>query len=134
MEIITFITVKGALEAREFYKEVFGAKQVGEITFLTQFDEFKDEKYKDMVGHMTLEIGKSRIFVNDEIEEQPMTKGEIVQLVVNFETEEALKKAFHLMAEEGEIISELQEVFWGALFGTVKDKYGIYWQIYYGHK
>ena len=134
MEVITFVTVKGALEARALYQEVFGATQLGEITYLTQFDEFKEDKYQHKVGHMTLQIGDTKLFINDEIEEQPMKHGETLQLVVNFETEEALRNAFALLAEEGQIITELQEVFWGALFGTVKDKFDVYWQIYYGHK
>ena len=52
----------------------------------------------------------------------------------NFYKEDDLHKAFTKLAEDGKIVAPLQEVHWGALFGTVKDRYDVTWQLYYGHK
>lgn len=131
-EIITFVSVDNCLEAIEFYKDVFKAEVVGEMTMLENIPGF--EEYKGKVGHSTLQIGDSRMFMNDALEEFPMTIGERVQLVLDMETEEELKTAFKKLVNGGKVVMELQEVHWGALFGTVKDKYGVTWQIYYGHK
>ena len=81
-----------------------------------------------------MQIGGFRIFFNDSIERNPLKKGNQIQLVLDLESEENLRNAFETLAKEGNIVQKLHEVFWGALFGTVKDKYGVTWQIYYGHK
>ena len=75
-----------------------------------------------------MQIGGFRIFFNDSIEKNPLKKGNQIQLVLDLDTEETLKKAFEKLAEEGNIVQKLHEVFWGALFGIVKDKYGVIWQ------
>lgn len=131
-ELIPFITIKNCLEAIEFYKDVFDAELAQEITMLENVPGM--EKYKGKVGHSTLKIGSSRIFLNDYIEDYPLEFGNHIQLVLDLHTEEKLRTAFDKLRKDGEIVQDLHEVFWGALFGTVKDKYGVTWQIYYGHK
>lgn len=131
-ELITFVTVDNCLEAIEFYKTVFGAEVVGDITMLEQVPGM--EKHIGKVGHSTLKFGNSRIFLNDITTDYPLAKGDRIQLVLDLETETQLRTAFNELKKEGKVISELQEVFWGALFGTVKDKFDVTWQLYYGHK
>ena len=133
-EVIPFVTVKNCLRAIDFYKDIFGAKIEGEMTMMNQIKGYEDDKYKDMVGHATLSIGKSTIFFCDDLNDGLHTEGNNLQFVLNLETEETLRSKFSKIAVEGVIIEDLHEVFWGALFGTVKDKFGIYWQLYYGHK
>jgi PhnB protein len=132
--IIPFVSVNNALEAIEYYKEVLKAKQNQEMTMLKDIPGFEDEKFKNKVGHATLIIQESTLFINDLLEEYPRIVGENIQFVLNYETEQELRDVFETIANEGEVVEELQEVFWGALFGTVKDKFGIIWQMYYGHK
>lgn len=132
--IIPFITIKNCLEAIEYYKEIFCATIDGEITMMNNIKGYEDEKYKGIVGHATLLIGDSKLFLNDYVDETKHEAGNNIQFVFNFEDEKTLKAKFYEISKEGEIIWDLEEVFWGALFGTVKDKYGIYWQLYYGHK
>ena len=131
-EIITFITVDNCLEAIEFYKEVFNAEVLGEMTMLEDIPGM--EEHQGKVGHSTLQIGTSRFFMNDAIEEFPMAIGDRIQLVLDMETEEELREAFGKLVKDGEMVVDLQEVHWGALFGTVKDKFGVTWQLYFGHK
>jgi PhnB protein len=50
-----YITVIGAKKAIEFYKEAFGAKEVGQITMPD-----------GSIGHCELEIGDSRIMMAEE--------------------------------------------------------------------
>lgn len=131
-ELIPFITVENCLEAIEFYKDVFDAKLEDGITMLDDVPGM--EKYKGKVGHATLKIGSSRFFINDALIDYPLEQGDQIQLVLDLDTEVKLRTAFDKLKKEGKVIQKLEEVFWGALFGTVKDKYGIMWQIYFGHK
>ena len=132
--IIPFVSINNCLEAIEYYKKVLKAEQNQEMTMLSSIPGFEGPEYKDKVGHSTLIINGSTLFFNDLLEQYPRTQGENIQFVLDYETEEELRSIFNEVAKEGVIIEELQEVHWGALFGTVKDKFGIYWQMYYGHK
>lgn len=132
--IIPFVSVHNALDAIEFYKKVLKAELNQKMTMLNDIKGYEAEEFKGKVGHSTLVIQGSTIFLNDIIEQNPLKQGDNIQFVLNYETEEELREVFGKLAEEGEIKAELQEVFWGALFCTVKDKYGITWQMYYGHK
>ena len=132
--IIPFVSVHNAFDAIEFYKDVLKAELNQKMTMLNEIKGYEGEEYSGKVGHSTLVIQGSTLFLNDIIEQNPLKQGDNIQFVLNYETEEELREVFGKIAEEGEIVSDLQEVFWGALFGTVRDKFGITWQMYYGHK
>ena len=133
-QLIPFITVDNATAAIAFYKDVFGATVRGEITMLDQVPGMDKSVYQDKIGHCTLQIQDSVIFINDALDDYPLTPGDRIQLVLDLGSEEELKTAFSKLAKAGKIVEDLQEVFWGALFGTVKDQFGVTWQLYYGHK
>ena len=50
-----YINVKGAVEAIEFYKKAFGAKEIGRITMPD-----------GSIGHAEIEIGDSKILLTEE--------------------------------------------------------------------
>lgn len=133
-QLIPFVTVDNAVDAIAFYKDVFGAEVRGDITMLEDVPGMDKSNYKGKVGHCTLQIQDSVFFINDTIDEIMLTPGDRIQFVLELEDEKTLQSAFAKLAKEGKIVAELQEVFWGALFGTVKDQFGVTWQIYYGHK
>lgn len=132
--IIPFVSVNSASEAIEFYKDVFNAEMNQEITYLSDIPGYEADEFKGKIGHSTLIISGNTIFLNDLIESHPLTMGNNIQFVLDFETEEKLRDVFQKVMIEGKLVAELQEVHWGALFGTVEDKFGITWQMYYGHK
>lgn len=134
LSIIPFVSVKGALSAFELYKEVFNAELVGETTMLQSIKGFEGKEYEGKVGHMTVRIGDSKFFMNDFLEKNLVKMGENIQFVLDLKNEEFLRRSFAILSREGKVVQELHEVFWGALFGAVKDKFGVVWQIYYGHK
>lgn len=130
-EMITFVTVENCMEAISYYCDVFNAEPTGDITMLETITGL--DKHKDKVAHATLEFAGSKMFLNDAIDEVQLTQGNNIQLVLDLETEDTLRHVFKVLQNEGETLEELHEVFWGALFGTVKDKYGVIWQLYFGH-
>ena len=84
-EIIPFITLKDCLKAIEYYKEVLDAKLVGEMTMMNNIKGYEKDIYKDMVGHATLSIGGSKIFLNDYSDDNLQKMGNNIQFVLNLE-------------------------------------------------
>lgn len=47
------------------------------------------------------------------------------------DSKEETTRIFNALAEGGNITMELQDMFWGAYYGSCTDKYGINWMLNY---
>lgn len=113
-------------EAINFYKSVFK----GEITFIQRFGEANmpvDEDYKDKIMHATLEFDGGRIQFSDGAPHKDISQGDNVHLSLNFDNETKMRLTWSKLSVGGSIHMELQDTFWGAVFGQLEDKYGIRW-------
>jgi len=52
--------------------------------------------------------------------------------MAEFDTVTAATEIFNALKEGGEVFMELQETFWSKCFGSLKDKFGINWNISIG--
>ena len=126
--VTPYLTVYNAMDAIEFYKEVFKAELIGEIDMLSNYDGY--EKYTDKVAHSALQMFDTVIFVGDNIEEEALAVGDHIQMVVQFDDENHLTEAYEKLSKDGHIFSELQEVPWGKIGATVRDSFHVTWMIF----
>jgi len=116
------LTVHAAAEAIEFYKRAFGAV---EIDRATSPDGSK-------IMHATIQIGNSRIMLNDEFPEMhckgPLTLGGTP--VSQFLYVEDADAFFERAVEGGATVTmPLSDAFWGDRFGCLSDPYGHVWSV-----
>lgn len=130
-EAIPYLMLHNALEAIEFYKTVFKAKEINETLFLDQFTG--NSNHKEKVAHATILIGETRFFIADIVEQECLF-GDQVHFVLEMDSLDILKTTFNKLAKEGTVLHDLKEMHWCALSGFVKDKFGISWSLYFGHK
>jgi len=122
-------------EAFNFYKSVFA----GEIVFLQRFKDTPEadkipENEKEKIMHMALQVGKGSILMaTDTLESlgQKLTIGNNIHIAVSTDSKEETEKFFHGLSAGGTVTMPLQNTFWGAYFGMVKDKFGIQWMLSY---
>ena len=60
-----------------------------------------------------------------------MGESDNVLLSEDVESMERINEVFAKMSEGGVVIMELQDMFWGAMFEMLKDKFGIRWMFNY---
>ncbi|MGJ7030443.1 VOC family protein [Niabella hirudinis] len=121
-----------AAEALDFYAAAFGGQIVHKQTFGdTQGDYPVAESHKDKIMHALFAAGDLKFMVSDCPPDVSVSSGDAVSLALNFTSEEAIAKAFEAIAEGGTITMPLQDTFWGAKFGMIKDKFGIHWMFNY---
>jgi uncharacterized glyoxalase superfamily protein PhnB len=72
--------------------------------------------------------GDQLIYFSDYI---GVTKGDIVSLNIECESEEEIKKYYERLKEESKVEMELQDTFWGAKFAHLIDKFGVNWSLNY---
>ncbi len=123
-------------EAFNFYKSIFG----GEFT-RGGIARFKDipagddappiaEADKNLVMHIELQILGGHILMGTDAPESMGFKvnfGNNVHINLEPDTKEETLKLFKALAAGGTITMELQDMFWGAYFGSCTDKFGVQW-------
>lgn len=114
-------------EAMGFYQKIFG----GEVTFMTLGESpmVKDMPDKaEMIMHAELKKG-GFVFYGSDMMRDTAVIGDNVGMALNCESEAEIRDLFAKLSEGGEVFCELEDAFWGALFGMLTDKYGIEWML-----
>ncbi len=121
--LTSYINIKGAVEAIEFYKKAFGAKEIGRITTPS-----------GTIGHAEIQIGDSKIMLAEESEQwgnkSPVTLGDSpVCLCLYVEDVDAVfAKAITAGAKvTGEM--DVKDQFYGDRTGSLTDPFGHKWTI-----
>lgn len=115
-------------EAINFYKKAFN----GELVGMQRFGDASmpvDDDYKEKIMHAELKIGSQSLMFSDGAPHKEINPGDNVQLNISFSNETNLRLTWGKLSEEGKIHMDLQDTFWGALFGQVEDKFGIRWML-----
>ncbi len=130
-----YMTFKGnCREAFEFYRSVFG----GEFGDLATFGDMPPEEgkvpesEKGKILHMSLPISRETILMgsdSSEMFENVTTIGDNLSISVNTDSKEEAERIFLGLSESGQIIMPMQDTFWGAYYGMLRDKFQINWMV-----
>jgi PhnB protein len=130
-----YIFFKGnAKEAMEFYKSVFG----GELTMQTLGESPKealeqmkiDESRYGEIMHARLDTDGFRLMASDSQKASPEAKK--ISLSLGGTDKAAMREMFDKLAEGGKVFQPLEKMFWGDVFGSLTDKYGVEWMMNIG--
>jgi PhnB protein len=134
--VSTYLNFMGTTEeAFTFYRSVFGTEFVGPVFRVGDMPGDPSmpeptEAEKQMIMHMELEIlGGHVLMATDMIESMGHQVRVGNNMTLNLELEDRVEteRLFGLLSEGGEDISELQDMPWGAYWGTCLDRYGVRW-------
>lgn len=90
------------------------------------------EAIKNMVLHVELPITGNHIIMGTDAPKEMgfnLSTGNNMHLSIEPQTREEAKRLFDALSEGGNITMPLQDMFWGAYFGSFTDKFGINWMI-----
>jgi uncharacterized glyoxalase superfamily protein PhnB/uncharacterized protein YndB with AHSA1/START domain len=137
--VSTYLNFPGNTEeAFNFYKSIFGGKFGGDG--LQRFGDLPPiegqppmtEEHKKLIIHAELQItGGHYIMATDAPESMGFTviKGNNMHINLEPDTRKETKRLFEALSKDGTVTMELQDMFWGAYFGSCTDKYGINWMV-----
>lgn len=134
MKVIPYLSFEGhGEEALNFYKEALD----GEVVYIMRYadnDELPiSEAYKDKLMHAQLKIGEDLIYISDVMEGEELRHGNHVEVNINFDSVEALEKAYEILKDDATIQMALQDTFWNAKFASLTDRFGIGWSLNYSY-
>jgi PhnB protein len=122
-------------EAFNFYKSVFG----GEFAMLQRFKDTPDSHkmppgVENMIMHVALPIGKNNILMGTDAPESmgfSITMGNNFYICISPDSREEAERLFNGLSEGGKVGMALQDMFWGAYYGDLTDKFGVKWMVNY---
>ena len=119
-----------AREALECYKEIFdgeimGLQTYGEANFPTP------PEADNLIIHAQFKKGDLFIMTSDAMGDKKVEIGSNISLALELESEEEIQTLYDRFTQHGTVVMELQDTFWGAKYGKVKDKFGIIWDLNY---
>ena len=122
-------------EAFNFYKSVFGGEFLAVMRFKDNAECAKvSENDKNRIMHIALPIGNGNILMaTDSLESlgQKLTVGNNFYICLSPESKEEAEKLFNGLSADGKIEMPLQDMFWGAYYGSFADKFGVQWMVNY---
>lgn len=128
-----YIFFNGSCEqAIEFYRKALGA----EIDMMIRFKESPEPLspgtvppgFENKIMHACFHIGQTTIMASDgDSADKPRFQGFSLSLSVPNEAD--ADRAFHALADDGQIKMPLTKTFFSPRFGMVKDRFGIGWMI-----
>lgn len=119
-----------AREALEYYKEIFDGEIV-EIQTYGEADHPTPPEADDKIIHAQFKKGSLFLMASDSFPGSEVETGSNISLALEFESEEEIQNLYDKFTQGGTVLMELQDTFWGAKFGKVKDPYGIIWDLNY---
>ena len=114
------LTVDDAARAIDFYKRAFGAEEISRLPM------------GDKIGHAELQIGDTRIMLNDEFPDQgnlgPKARGGTSTglIIYTEDVDSAFRKAIDA---GGTQTMAVEDQFWGDRMGGLTDPFGHKWSI-----
>ena len=123
-------------EAFNFYKSVFGGEFTGggigrykDIPQSEGMPPLKDSD-KNLIMHIELPISGGHVLMGSDAPESMGFKlnfGNNMHINIDPDSRAETKRLYKALSAGGKITMELQEMFWGAYFGSCTDKFGVQW-------
>lgn len=123
-------------EAFNFYRSIFGGEYSG--GGIARFSDIPPsdgmppiaEADKNLVMHIELPILGGHLLMGTDAPESmgfKVNEGNNVHINLEPDSRAETKRLFEALSAGGTITMELQDMFWGAYYGSCTDKFGINW-------
>jgi len=123
-------------EAFNFYRSVFGGEFGG--TGIARFRDIPPsddmppfaEQDKDLVMHIELPILGGHVLMGTDAPESmgfKLNMGNNIYINLEPDTRSETKRLFDALSHGGRVTMALQDMFWGAYYGSCTDKFGVHW-------
>lgn len=124
MKFALYMHMNGrAEEIMETYISIFGGKELMRTVYTEEMTD--NPELIGKIFHAEIKIGDFLLYVTD-------SKGKVenlYNLVYEVESLENAKDILHKLAEGGELQREMTKMPYGPTIGSVKDKFGIEWDV-----
>lgn len=123
--------------AFDFYRSIFGGDFAAKMKFSDMpGDQPCPTDDASKVLHVSLPVGSGTILMGSDCpsSQPPVAMGNNIMLSISPDSKEDADRIFAALSAGGVAKLPMQDMFWGAYFGMLSDKFGINWQINFDTK
>jgi PhnB protein len=114
-------------QAIALYQRALGARTENIMRWKDMPDAKVSGAEGNRVMHALLHVGSGELMVADTPPDQPARPGDNAHINLSFDDTSDMERKFKALAEGGSVTMPLQDTFWGARFGMLKDRFGVQW-------
>lgn len=121
-----------AREAVNFYEKTLGGEVMGIMTFgdmPADPDQPLTDDMKNRVMHAHLKVGDADLMFSDTFPGMSYQPGDTIQIALHPKNEGEAREVFAALENGGQVVMPLQKTDWSPLYGIVKDKFGVTFQV-----
>jgi PhnB protein len=117
--LVAYLQVKGASDASAFYQRAFGATEVGRQPV--------DQQGRTM--HVHLYVNGSSLMLSDAYPEYGYAHQDPQAFDLMLHVDDIDAWWERAVAAGAEVVTPVQEMFWGARYGQLRDPFGVRWSM-----
>lgn len=114
-----------------FYQSCLGGELELQTIGQSPLSNSLPAKLRSYIVQATLRKGSLVLMATDLVADEGLTAGNSVSLMLNCQSEQELQRFYQQLAHHGEATQPLETNFWGAIFGSVTDQFGVRWLLNY---
>lgn len=122
-------------EAFNFYKTVFNSDFMGDISRFRDIPPSENmpplpEEDRDLIMNIALPILGGHLLMGTDAPESMgfrVNFGNNIYITLHPDTREETQRLFNALSQGGTVEQELQDMFWGDYYGSLKDRFGVQW-------
>jgi PhnB protein len=135
MRTVPYLIFNGNCEeALTFYKSALG----GEVSIM-RFSEMPpndempiSDSWKEKIMHAELKLGEGQtIYLSDVFEGSSAKVGDNVTVHIDVDAKKDVSRLLDGLSEGATITMPVEEQFWGAVYGSLIDKFGVGWGFHF---
>jgi uncharacterized glyoxalase superfamily protein PhnB len=117
--LVAYLQVKGATQASEFYQRAFAATEVARHPV--------DEQGRTM--HVHLYVNGSSLMLGDAYPEYGHAHQDPQAFNLTLQVDDIDKWWERAVQAGAQVVMPIQEMFWGARYGQLRDPFGVSWSL-----
>lgn len=135
MNTVPYLTFPGTCEeALTLYARVLGGE-----TSIMRFGDMPpntdmpiSDGWKNKIMHASLSLGHDQmLYFSDIFEGGSLTAGDNVAVHIDVDREEDVRRFFDGLSEGATVTMPVEKQFWGAVYGSLTDRFGISWGFHF---
>lgn len=127
-QLITYLTFNGnCRDAMDFYQQCLGGELYLQTVGDTPMADQLPEEIRGCILHALLKKGSLVLMGTDMVGDEVLIQGNSISILLECRTPSQMVRYYNKLVEDGQQTQPIEKTHWGALFGSLTDKFGHHW-------